>query len=129
MGHTRVELLVQTPHATRRLHGQGNGPLDAAWHAVQSLGLPEGAMWHGFEEHATGQGSDATALAWVEVGAPGVAPSVYGAGRHPHLVSASIQAMMQAINRLMVKAGWCAQDDAAVVAVAAEAPPGREEAA
>jgi hypothetical protein len=42
----------------------------------------------------------------VEVGAPGVSASVYGAGRHPHLVSASLLAMMQAINRLSYRAGW-----------------------
>jgi 2-isopropylmalate synthase len=120
LGQTRVELLVQTPHGTRRLHGHGNGPLDAAWQAVQVLNLPEGTQWHGFEEHATGQGSDATALAWVEVGAPGVSASVYGAGRHPHLVSASLQAMMQAVNRLAVKAGWSAD---------AEMDPDKERAA
>lgn len=111
LGQSRVELLVQTPHGTRRLHGHGNGPLDAAWQAVQSLPLPVGTQWHGFEEHAIGQGSDATALAWVEVGAPGISASIYGAGRHPHLVSASLQAMMQAINRLAVKAGWSADVD------------------
>ncbi|MGQ0597003.1 2-isopropylmalate synthase [Aquabacterium sp.] len=108
LGQSRVALLVQTPHGTRRLQGHGNGPLDAAWQAVQELGLPDGAQWHGFEEHATREGSDATALAWVEVGAPGVAASVYGAGRHPHMVSASVQAMMQALNRLAIKAGWSA---------------------
>jgi len=112
LGQVRVELLVQTPYSTQRLHGHGNGPLDAAWQAVQVLGLPEGIQWHGFEEHAIGQGSDATALAWVEVGAPGIASSVYGAGRHPHLVSASLQAMMQALNRLKRKAGWTLQQEA-----------------
>jgi 2-isopropylmalate synthase len=86
--------------------------LDAAWQAVQALGLPEGIQWHGFEEHAIGHGSDATALAWVEVGAPGISTSVYGAGRHPHLVSASLQAMMQALNRLKRKAGWTLQQEA-----------------
>ncbi|MBI3383323.1 MAG: 2-isopropylmalate synthase [Aquabacterium sp.] len=120
LGQSRVELLVQTPHGTRRLQGHGNGPLDAAWQAVQELGLPDGAQWHGFEEHATREGSDATALAWVEVGAPGVAASVYGAGRHPHMVSASVQAMMQALNRLAIKAGWSAQ---------AEMDPDKERAA
>jgi 2-isopropylmalate synthase len=122
LGQARVELLVQTPYSTQRLHGHGNGPLDAAWQAVQALGLPEGTQWHGFEEHAIGQGSDATALAWVEVGAPGISTSVYGAGRHPHLVSASLQAMMQALNRLMLKAGWSLQSEA-------ESHPIREHAA
>ena len=99
-GQTRIDLVVQTPQGERRLHGHGNGSLDAAWQAVQALGLPAGAQWHGFEEHAIGQGADATALAWVEVGAPGVSTSVYGAGRHSHMVSASLQALVQAINRL-----------------------------
>jgi 2-isopropylmalate synthase len=63
--------------------------------------VPTGAQLHGYEEHATGQGSDASALAWVELGAPGVGPSVYGAGWHANLVTASLHALVQATNRLM----------------------------
>jgi 2-isopropylmalate synthase len=103
LGQTHIELVMRTPAGTRRLQGHGNGPLDAAWHAVQALDLPPGTQWHGFEEHATSQGADALALAWVEVGAPGVAPSVYGAGRHAHLVSASLLALVQALNRLAAR--------------------------
>ena len=105
LGQTHVELVMRTPNGTRHLQGRGNGPLDAAWQAVQALDLPPGTQWHGFEEHATSQGSDAVALAWVEVGAPDVAASVYGAGRHAHLVSASLLALVQALNRLTLRAG------------------------
>ncbi|RZI86826.1 MAG: 2-isopropylmalate synthase [Rubrivivax sp.] len=99
---TEVSLVLQVRGQKHCLIAQGNGPLDAAWRAVKSSGLlPTGAQLHGFEEHATGQGSDASALAWVELGAPGVGPSVHGAGWHPNLVTASLRAMVQAVNRLM----------------------------
>jgi 2-isopropylmalate synthase len=97
---TRVSLRMQTPDGERTLHGTGQGPLHAAWQALQGLPLPAGAQWHGFEEHAMGQGADAQALAWVELGAPGMGASVYGAGRDGHIVQASLQAMVQAANRL-----------------------------
>ena len=97
---TRVSLTMKLDGQTRQLAGQGNGPLDAAWHALQALGLPPGVQLQGYEEHATGQGSDASALAWVELGGPGVAGSVHGAGWHPNLVTASLQALVQALNRL-----------------------------
>jgi 2-isopropylmalate synthase len=106
LGQSHVCMRVQTPQGVQHVSGHGNGPLDAAWHAVRSLGLPDGARWQGFEEHAMGEGSDAVALAWVEISAPGLPQPVLGAGQHPHLVSASIMAMMQAINRLAVQAGW-----------------------
>jgi 2-isopropylmalate synthase len=97
---TQVDLLMQTPQGTQRLTGVGQGPLHAAWEAMQALPLPAGAQWHGFEEHAMGQGADAQALAWVALSAPGVGASVHGAGRHAHIVQASLQAMVQAANRL-----------------------------
>jgi 2-isopropylmalate synthase len=99
-GRTQVRLRMQTPDGERTLHGAGQGPLHAAWQAMQALPLPEGAQWHGFEEHAMGQGADAQALAWVELGAPGLGGSVYGAWRDGHIVQASLQAMVQAANRL-----------------------------
>jgi len=80
--------------------GAAAGAAGKAWAA--GLGILEGAHLHGYEEHATGQGSDASALAWVELGAPGVGPSVYGAGWHPNLVTASLHALVQAINRLQM---------------------------
>ncbi len=95
-----VSLDIRTPDGLKRLRGVGKGPLHAAWQAMQALPLPAGAQWHGFEEHAMGQGADAQALAWVELSAPGVGASVYGAGRDGHIVQASLQAMVQAANRL-----------------------------
>ncbi|MDI1259078.1 2-isopropylmalate synthase [Aquabacterium sp.] len=97
---THVSLAMKVDGQTRDLVGQGNGPLDAAWHALQALDLPPGVQLQGYEEHATGQGSDASALAWVELGGPGVVGSVHGAGWHPNLVTASLQALVQALNRL-----------------------------
>ncbi len=134
---TQVDLLLQAPQGTQRLSGLGQGPLHAAWEAMQALPLPAGAQWHGFEEHAMGQGADAQALAWVELSAPGVGASVHGAGRHTHIVQASLQAMVQAVNRLhglaagmqLVQAEQKAAAVSAVVFAGAMAASDREDSA
>lgn len=48
------------------LHGNGMGPLDAAVHA---LGLPVQIV--GYDENACGAGSDASAIAYLELTTPG----------------------------------------------------------
>ncbi len=105
---TQIDIVLQTPEGKRRMQGQGNGPLDAAWHAIQGLDLPAGAQLRSFEEHSIGEGSDAMALAWVEVGSPALAGGVYGAGQHANLTTASLAALIQAVNRLVHKAGGAA---------------------
>jgi len=75
--------------------GVGNGPLDAALDA-----LPLELQLLDFEERAQGSGADARALALVELSMAGVAGSRFGAGLHANLVTASLQALASAINRL-----------------------------
>ncbi|MGE5453422.1 MAG: 2-isopropylmalate synthase [Acidobacteriota bacterium] len=99
-GITHIELIVTRPSGQpQRWTGQGNGPLDAAWHAMQAQGVTGDLQWRGYAEHATGQGSDAAAMAWIELGRAGQARSIYGAGRHANLVTACLQGLIQAVNR------------------------------
>ena len=78
------------------LTGTGNGPVDAF---VQALREGIGADIHvlAYHEHATGTGEDATAVAYVQLRA-GTRP-VYGVGLDPNIVTATLRAVVAALNR------------------------------
>ena len=78
------------------LTGTGNGPVDAF---VQALREGVGADIHvlAYHEHATGTGEDATAVAYVQLRA-GTRP-VYGVGLDPNIVTATLKAVVAALNR------------------------------
>jgi len=79
------------------LHGAGNGPVDAFVAAVRSgLGLPIHVM--NYHEHAIGAGEDATAVAYVQLRV-GPERTVYGVGRDANIVTATLRALVSAINR------------------------------
>ena len=95
-----VQLEVEVFGRRMVLQGIGNGPLDAAVHA---LGVP--LRLDGYEEKATSGGSDASAIAFVELAAPGVAGSAFGVGQHTNIVTASVLALVSGINRLHAARG------------------------
>jgi 2-isopropylmalate synthase len=83
------------------IEGRGNGPIDAFAHAIKShYGLDIQVV--AYHEHAVGSGSDATAVAYIEVQDP-AGGSLFGVGRDPNIVAASIRAVMSAANRLMLR--------------------------
>jgi 2-isopropylmalate synthase len=96
--------------AERLLTGTGNGPVDAFVHALRD---GTGADIHvlAYHEHATGTGEDATAVAYVQLRAG--TRTVYGVGLDPNIVTATLKAVIAALNR------GCAQG-----AVALRAPLG-----
>jgi 2-isopropylmalate synthase len=90
--------------------GAGNGPVDAFVHGLRDqLGVDVHVL--AYHEHATGTGEDATAVAYVQLRAG--ARNVYGAGFDPNIVTATLKAVVAAVNR------GCAQR-----ALALEAAPG-----
>ncbi len=91
--HIEIDVAIDGQRLT--LQGQGNGPIDAA---VDALGLP--LRIHGYEERATGSGSGAQALALVEAGMDGLPGATFGVDLHHNIVTASVQAMVSAANRL-----------------------------
>ena len=83
------------------IEGRGNGPIDAFAHALMNhYGLDVQVV--AYHEHAVGTGSDATAVAYIEVQDP-AGGSLFGVGRDPNIVAASIRAVMSAANRLMLR--------------------------
>ena len=67
----------------------------------------------GYEERAIGQGSDAQAVAFVEVGGGGLHGSCFGVGLHANIVTASLLAVLSAVNRAVVRIGHEADSPAA----------------
>jgi len=94
-----ITLTAKIDGETRVLTGSGNGPLDALMHALQ---VPV-RIQH-YEERATGQGADATAVAFAEMTCDGVPGSVFGVGINPNLTTASIRSAISGINRTYARA-------------------------
>ncbi|MBD1863874.1 MULTISPECIES: 2-isopropylmalate synthase [Trichocoleus] len=78
------------------LQGQGNGPIDAF---LQALNL-DIRVDH-YEEHSLNQGSDAAAIAYVEVTSDCISGSLHGVGIHSNIVTASLLAILSGVNRVL----------------------------
>jgi 2-isopropylmalate synthase len=77
------------------LHGEGNGPIDAL---VDALGLRFDVL--SYEEHSMGSGSDARAVAFVEI-TTAARTTLFGVGLHENIVTASLMAILSAVNRAL----------------------------
>jgi 2-isopropylmalate synthase len=75
--------------------GRGNGPIDALTDALRSLGVDVGVV--DYHEHALSSGGDAAAAAYVEADVDG--QLVWGVGIHSSIVTASLRAVLNAVNR------------------------------
>jgi 2-isopropylmalate synthase len=84
-----------TPHL---LTGEGNGPIDAAVHALRSAGIH--VQVRSYEERsmaASADGADARACAFVEIAVQG--KEFYGVGIDSNIVTASLKAILSSVNR------------------------------
>jgi len=79
----------------RAFDGSGNGPIDAFVHALRDLEFE--LEVHGYHEHAIGDGADASAVAYIE--ATVGRRDLVGIGRHANIVTASLYAIVNALNR------------------------------
>ncbi len=100
-GAQGIRLLVDIDGATRLVTGAGNGPIDAAVDALRSLGIA--LQVRSYEERSLGrseQGGNATACAFIEVAKADDSLVRYGVGIDGNIVTASIRALVSAVNRL-----------------------------
>ena len=91
----RLTLKLKCDGQGALLHGEGNGPIDAI---VDALGLRFDVL--SYEEHSMGSGSDARAVAFVEITTPARA-TLFGVGLHENIVTASLMAVLSAVNRAL----------------------------
>ncbi len=89
----QLALQIERDGRLETLHGQGSGPIDAA---VNAVGLNFDVL--SYEEHSRGQGSAAQAVCYIEITTRS-RRTLFGAGMHPNIITASLLAVLSAANR------------------------------
>ncbi|MDR1799722.1 MAG: 2-isopropylmalate synthase [Bifidobacteriaceae bacterium] len=79
------------------LEGEGNGPIDAFVRALGSIGIDVAVL--DYSEHALAEGRDARAAAYVECEVAG--QTLWGVGIDPSITTASLKAIISAVNRAL----------------------------
>jgi 2-isopropylmalate synthase len=97
-GLTTIEAKMIVDGSEQMITGEGNGPIDAFVHGLTEAGLFDGKIAD-YTEHTMGAGSDATAAAYVAVDT-GARDVVWGVGVHGSIVSASLRAIVSAMNSI-----------------------------
>ena len=100
---TRLQAVVRMHGDDRTISGRGNGPIAAFTDALaRECGIEVQVV--DYIEHAVGAGADATAVAYVEARGHGVGP-LWGVGMSPNILTASLKAVVSAVNRIQAAAG------------------------
>jgi GT2 family glycosyltransferase len=95
-GETTVEVPVRLESGERWVKGSGNGPIAAFVNALsRDLGVAVEIV--DYAEHALGEGADARAAAYVEAKVNG--KTRWGVGVDANIVTASVRAVVSAVNR------------------------------
>ncbi|MBB4094850.1 2-isopropylmalate synthase [Ochrobactrum pecoris] len=85
---------------TRNIEGKGTGPIDGFVDALSKyLGVKMSVV--DYSEHSLQQGSDASAISYVEMAHPD--GKLFGVGINDNIVSASLEAIVSAANRVISK--------------------------
>ncbi len=98
-----IRLTVQRNGEKYVLTGKGNGPIDAAVHALGSVGVA--VQVRSYEERSMGKGEDAKACAFMEVMLAGGERECYGVGMDANIVTASLRALISGVARLLEYGG------------------------
>jgi 2-isopropylmalate synthase len=96
-----IRLAVEVDGVHHLLTGEGNGPIDAAVHALQGIGIT--VQVRSYEERATSpsrEAGNAQACALMELAHTSGGRECYGVGIDGNIVTASIKALVSGINRL-----------------------------
>jgi 2-isopropylmalate synthase len=78
------------------ISGEGNGPIDAFFGALKQAGVDQ-FIFASYHEHAISSGSDAKAVAYIELKYHG--RSAFGVGIETNVTIASIKGVLSAVNR------------------------------
>jgi 2-isopropylmalate synthase len=92
----RLTAQLEVDGVAREISGDGNGPIDALVRGLaDQTGLAISVL--DYHEHAMSTGADALAAAYVEADVDG--EPVWGVGIHASIVTASLRAVVNAVNR------------------------------
>jgi 2-isopropylmalate synthase len=89
----RLSLQVERDGRIETWMGQGSGPIDAI---VNAIALPFDVL--SYEEHSRGEGSGAKAVSYIEITTES-RRTLFGAGMHSNIITASLLAVLSAVNR------------------------------
>jgi 2-isopropylmalate synthase len=99
--HLTARLILDGHEQT--VSGDGNGPVDAFVHALrETYGFDIHVL--NYHEHAIGAGEDAAAVSYVQIRV-GADRSLYGVGMDSNIVTATLLAVVSAVNRA-IACGW-----------------------
>lgn len=95
----QVEIIIFAQHENKTVEitGTGNGPIDAAAHALSQYANVNISVVD-YSEHSVGEGSDVNAVCYVEVKVDGNRPT-YGVGKDSNIIAAAIKALINGVNR------------------------------
>ena len=95
----RAEITLKDHGEIKTVVGYGNGPIDAVKEAFNSNGFVYSHLLD-YSEHALTSGSSSKAAAYVYLRVKGSAVQEYGVGVHPNITTATIKAIISAMNRI-----------------------------
>jgi 2-isopropylmalate synthase len=99
-----IRLNVEVEGVSHLLVGEGNGPIDAAVHALQGAGIH--VQVRSYEERSmsiSDEGGDASACAFLEIASLDAESECHGVGIDANIVTASIKALLSGVNRLQMR--------------------------
>ncbi|GAA2557943.1 2-isopropylmalate synthase [Pseudonocardia hydrocarbonoxydans] len=96
-GTDEIVATVRVENDLHEIHGRGNGPLAAFVDGLAGIGFDVRIL--DYHEHAMSSGDDARAAAYVECTVEGQV--LWGVGVDGSIVSASLKAVVSAVNRAM----------------------------
>ena len=98
-GRTGSSRRSSSTASRRRLAASGNGPIAALVEALRAAASGSRCSVRDYHEHAMAASARATAAAYVEADVDDDA--VWGVGLHPSIVTASLRAVVNAVNRAL----------------------------
>ena len=93
--HDQLTVNVYVDGEIKELQGSGNGPIAAFVSAINEIGFDVRVL--DYAEHALSSGGDAIAAAYVECAVG--EKILWGVGFDPNIVTASLKAVISAVNR------------------------------
>ena len=79
------------------IYGEGNGPIDAFFNALRSVGV-DGFEFVDYSEHSISRGSDSMAISYIQLRKPD-GKTIFGVGISHGIFKASVRGILCAMNR------------------------------
>lgn len=89
--------VLRFKHEDHAISGKGNGPIDAFFNAIQTVGITD-YSFVSYHEHAVAKGADSKALSYIQLTTPDN-QTIFGVGLDGNISLASIKGVICAINR------------------------------